>query len=76
MTERDVDPGEPIAELAGLEESPADGFVNRIRSGILRRIAGVQVLEFVFDMLAGFLREMGDLFFQGPASSASRSRQE
>jgi hypothetical protein len=38
--------GEPIAELSALEETPAAGFADRIRGGILRRIAGVHFLEF------------------------------
>ena len=64
--------GEPITELATLEERPADGFIDRIRSGILRRIAGVHILEFVFESVLDFLREIGELFFDNPASRRRR----
>ncbi|MBZ0269044.1 hypothetical protein K8I85_12870 [bacterium] len=67
----DRDLGEPIAELAVLAETPENGFLDRIRRGILRRIAGVQFLEFAFEHVLGFLREIGELIF-GAMDPASR----
>jgi small-conductance mechanosensitive channel len=37
-SENDIDPGLPLTELAGLRETPAEGFVERIRGSIQRRM--------------------------------------
>ncbi|GJM43486.1 MAG: hypothetical protein DHS20C21_03280 [Gemmatimonadota bacterium] len=75
MSEEDVDPGERIVEIAALEEEPSHGFLGRIRNGILRRVAGVHALDFLFGAVFGFFREMGDLFFSSTKASSSRSRE-
>lgn len=68
----DAQLGEPIAELAALEEAPAAGFADRIRRGILRRIAGVHALEFAFESVLEFLREIGALIFGAPDTASRR----
>ncbi|MDH3215899.1 MAG: hypothetical protein OEN01_06345 [Candidatus Krumholzibacteria bacterium] len=50
----DVDPGEPIRELDGLEDSSSPRFLPRIMGAIDRRILSVELVDAVRD---GF-REM------------------
>ena len=42
----DVDPGDPIAELAGFQEVPESEFLNKLVRRIERRVLSVDVLEF------------------------------
>jgi len=48
-----VDPGPPVAELAGLRESPGDGFVGRLLRRLQRRETAGQAVEFSLAALAG-----------------------
>jgi hypothetical protein len=42
----DVDPGEPIAELTWLRATAPEGFLQRIRGSILRRVSGSEAVDF------------------------------
>ncbi len=42
----DVDPGEPLPELVGLRETPSEGFIQRIRNSINRRVFASQTVDF------------------------------
>ncbi|MBC8425806.1 hypothetical protein H8E07_16955 [bacterium] len=65
----DIDPGEPIAELAALRETPADGFLDRVRHSVQRRLLVAQAADF---SLGIFMRTMFDYLaavldaFRGP----------
>lgn len=41
----DVDPGEPIQELADLEETPTPGFFQRLVDSIERRLLGADLID-------------------------------
>jgi hypothetical protein len=53
----DVDPGEPIAELAGFEYDVSLSLLERIRRTIGRRTTAAQVTSFAFDMPFVVLKE-------------------
>jgi hypothetical protein len=53
----DVDPGEPIAELAGFEHDVSVSLLDRIRRTIGRRATAAQVTSFAFDMPFVVLKE-------------------
>ena len=59
----DIDPGAPVEEIVALREAPSEGFLVRVRDGILRRVAGTQALDFAVSGFLDFLKEMGELFF-------------
>lgn len=54
---QDVDPGEPIAVLAGFEHDVRAGFFERIRRAIGRRTSAAHITLFIFDMPAAVLKE-------------------
>jgi hypothetical protein len=53
----DVDPGQPIAELAGFEYDVSVSLLDRIRRTIGRRTTAAQVTSFAFDMPFVVLKE-------------------
>jgi hypothetical protein len=53
----DVDPGEPIAELAGFEHDVSINLMGRIRRAIGRRTTAAQVTSFALDMPFVVLKE-------------------
>ena len=53
----EVDPGEPIAALAGFEHDVPVGFLGQIRRAIGRRTAAVHVTLFALDMPILVLKE-------------------
>jgi hypothetical protein len=53
----DVDPGQPIAELAGFEYNVSVSLLDRIRRTIGRRTTAAQVTSFAFDMPFVVLKE-------------------
>jgi hypothetical protein len=59
----EIDPGPPVAEIAALAESPEEGFLERIRGSILRRIGAGHLLDFVVPALLDFLKEIGEMLF-------------
>ncbi len=44
--DEDIETGEPIAELAALREDPSEGFAQRIRNSIQRRLLASQAADF------------------------------
>lgn len=62
----DIDPGEPIAELAGFEHDVSASLLGRIRRTIGRRTTAAQVTSFAFDtpfvVLKEFLLMVMELF--------------
>ena len=46
-----IDPGEPLAELASLREEPGDGFLGRIRRSIDRRVFVSDTADFSLRVL-------------------------
>ena len=60
----DVDPGEPLALLAELQEEPARGFFGRIRNRIERRRLGSHVIELAWQATVVVFLELVDLLFQ------------
>ena len=65
----DIDPGEPVAELAGLAEPPSSGFLGRIRRGIQLKVLASDVMELAFSASWRFLQEIADLIFGALGSS-------
>jgi len=54
----EVDPGEPIAALAGFEQSASPGFMLRVRRKIQRRTTTAQVASFTWDVPSILLLEL------------------
>jgi hypothetical protein len=44
-TDAEVDPGEPITELADLKESPSEEFASRVLDGVNRRMLAADTVE-------------------------------
>ena len=44
----DVDPGEPLALLAGLRQTPTMGFLSRVQGRIQRRHLAADTADFTF----------------------------
>ncbi|NNE43800.1 MAG: hypothetical protein HKN12_06310 [Gemmatimonadetes bacterium] len=59
----DADLGEPVPEIVALREAPTEGFLSRVREGILGRLAGSQVLDFMVNGLLDFMKEVGEFLF-------------
>ena len=53
-----VDPGEPITELAGFEHDVSARFMSRIRHAIQRRTTAAQFTSFAFDLPLVVLKEL------------------
>jgi hypothetical protein len=53
----DIDPGEPVAELADLQLKPSLGFFDRLRSAIDRRVLGVECVDVSRNALAAMFCE-------------------
>lgn len=70
----DIDPGEPVAELAQLELTPAAGFFTRLRNRIERKLLGVECVDAtkngLVDMFCEFWHMIMSLF--APAESDER----
>lgn len=56
--EPNVDPGEPVRELAGFEYDVSSTLLNRIRRAIVRRTFAAQVTSFTFEMPGAVLKEV------------------
>ena len=55
--DENIDPAEPIAELAGFEHEVPVGFLDRIRRAIGRRTTAAQVTLFALDTPIVVLKE-------------------
>jgi hypothetical protein len=53
-----IDPGEPVAELAGFEHDVSARFMSRIRHAIQRRTTAAQLTTFAFDLPLVVLKEL------------------
>jgi hypothetical protein len=53
----EVDPGEPVTELAGFEHDVSARFMSRIRQAIQRRTTAAQFTSFAFDLPLVVLKE-------------------
>jgi hypothetical protein len=53
-----VDPGEPVTELAGFEHDVSARFMSRIRQAIQRRTTAAQLTSFAFDLPLVLLKEL------------------
>jgi hypothetical protein len=53
-----VDPGEPVTELAGFENDVSARFMSRIRQAIQRRTTAAQLTSFAFDLPLVVLKEL------------------
>jgi hypothetical protein len=60
----DFDAGEPISQLAQLEEEPSAGFVRRLRASLGRRIASSQVASFAWNVPVLVLLEFLNMLFR------------
>lgn len=62
----DIDPGEPIEDLAGFEEETAEGFLSRIRGRINRRMLASQTLDlnikFFMDAVRDYILVIFEVF--------------
>jgi len=56
--DQDIDPGEPISALAGLEHDVSSRFVNRIRLTVQRRTTLSQLVSFFLSIPLLVLREL------------------
>lgn len=54
----EIDPGEPVAELAGFEHDVSGRFMSRIRHAIQRRTTAAQLTSFAFDLPLVVLKEL------------------
>jgi hypothetical protein len=54
----DIDPGQPVAELAGFEHDVSARFMSRIRHAIQRRTTAAQLTSFAFDLPLVVLKEL------------------
>lgn len=54
----DIDPGEPVVELAGFEHDVSARFMSRIRHAIQRRTTAAQLTSFAFDLPLVVLKEL------------------
>lgn len=54
----EIDPGEPVAELAGFEHDVSAGLMSRIRRAIQRRTTAAQLTSFAFDLPLVVLKEL------------------
>ena len=59
----DIDPGEPVEEIAGLREDVSPGLLHGVRNSIQRRLAAAQWLDLAVNGAFAFLKEIGDLVF-------------
>lgn len=62
--DEDVDPGEPIALLAGYEQPTSSGLLSRIRRSIHRRTTTAQVATFSWKMPSLVFLELWQILFQ------------
>jgi hypothetical protein len=54
----DIDPGEPVAELAGFEHDVSARLMSRIRHAIQRRVTAAQLTSFAVDLPLVVLKEL------------------
>jgi hypothetical protein len=54
----EVDPGQPVTELAGFEHDVSARFMSRIRGAIQRRTTAAQLTSFAFDLPLVLLKEL------------------
>jgi hypothetical protein len=54
----EVDPGEPVTELAGFEHDVSARLISRIRNAIQRRTTAAQFTSFAFDLPLVVLKEL------------------
>ena len=54
----EIDPGEPVAELAGFEHDVSARLMSRIRQAIQRRTTAAQFTSFAFDLPLVVLKEL------------------
>ena len=54
----DIDPGEPVAQLAGFEHDVSARLISRIRHAIQRRTTAAQLTSFAFDLPLVVLEEL------------------
>ena len=54
----EVDPGEPVTELAGFEHDVSATLMSRIRHAIQRRTTAAQFTSFAFDLPLVVLKEL------------------
>ena len=54
----EIDPGEPVTELAGFEHDVSARFISRIRQAIQRRTTAAQFTSFAFDLPLVVLKEL------------------
>jgi hypothetical protein len=59
----DEDPGDPVPEIAGLRETADPRLLARVRSGIQRRMAAAEWLDFLVSGVLQFLLELGTMIF-------------
>ncbi|MDH3665238.1 MAG: hypothetical protein OEU92_35355 [Alphaproteobacteria bacterium] len=60
----DIDPGEPVAQLAGLGQTPTRGFFSGIRRRIERRYLVADASEFSWSGVSFIMLEFMKVFFQ------------
>jgi hypothetical protein len=53
-----VDPGEPVTELAGFEHDVSARFMSRMRQAIQRRTTAAQLTSFAFDLPLVIFKEL------------------
>jgi hypothetical protein len=73
----DVETGEPIAALSGIEVAPSPGFLARLRNRIERRTVTSQVASFAWHVPVAVLYEFLSMVFafvgpQGDRKGGSR----
>jgi hypothetical protein len=64
--DQDIDPGEPISALAGLEHDVSSRFVNRIRHTVQRRTTLSQFVSFSLSIPLLVLRELWSMLTTRP----------
>ena len=62
--DKEIDPGEPIAALAGFEGNTSPGFMMRVRRKIQRRTTTAQVASFTWNVPSIVLLELWRVLIQ------------
>lgn len=57
MDPNDIDPGEPITELANVELTTSDGFFDRLRGRLQRRLLSAEFVDASCQGLTDMFRE-------------------
>ncbi|MDE1161052.1 MAG: hypothetical protein PW792_03790 [Acidobacteriaceae bacterium] len=68
----EVDPGEPVKELAGFEYDTSATLLGKVRRAIGRRVVMAQVTSFAFEMPSSVLKEFGSVLIESLSANGTK----